>query len=171
MNFCAKCREELKAFIRKPENGEPDDSSPAVRVARPLAAVCISCGTLIAPAAAAKAETPAAGYSVSHTLTALSPFPAPSPPAPGDHQPPHYEGPELTRDGSAATYAVTAPTARPLAVPPPRSTAEALGLPEHAMLPPYSALRGPHAAPTHRVAPPQYHGPLRPSAGPGLAQQ
>jgi hypothetical protein len=170
VNFCAKCREELKAFIRKPENGDPDDVSPAVRVARALTVVCIWCGTLIAPAAAAKAETPAAGYSVSHPLTAISPFPAPSPPIPGDHQPPHREGPELTRDGSAATYAVTAPTARALAVPPPRWSAEALGLPGHAVLPQYPP-QGPHAAPTHRVAPPPYPGPFRPPAGPGLAQQ
>ena len=171
VNFCAKCREELKAFIRKPENGDADDVSPASRVARTLAAVCISCGTLIAPAADAQARTPAPGYSVSHPLTTLGSVPAPSPSVPGDHEPPHPEGPELIRDGSAATYAVTAPTARALAVPPPRWPTEALGLPDHAVLPQYSPPPGPHAAPTHHVAPPPNPGPFRPPGGPGLTQQ
>jgi hypothetical protein len=39
--------EELKAFIWKPEHGDPDDVSPAARVARALAAGCISCGASI----------------------------------------------------------------------------------------------------------------------------
>jgi hypothetical protein len=171
VNFCAKCQEELKAFIRKPENGDPDDVSPATLVARALAALCISCGTLVIPATAAQAAAAAPGYSVSHPLIVVSPVPAPSLPVPGDHEPPHPEGPELTRDGSAATYAVTAPTARALAVPPPLWPPEALGLPEHAVLPRYFPLPGPHAAPTHRAAPPPDPGAFGSSAGPGLARR
>jgi hypothetical protein len=41
--FCARCLEKLKVFIRKPEHDDPDDVSPTAWVARALA-VCISCG-------------------------------------------------------------------------------------------------------------------------------
>ena len=172
MEFCARCREKLKAFIRKPEHGDPDDVSPAAWVARALAAVCISCSaSILGPAAAAQAGPPAPRYSVSHPLTTIGPVQVPGPAEPGDHDPPHTEGPELTRDGSARTYAVTAPTASALSVPPPRWPTATFGLPDHAVLPPYSSAPGPHAAPTHLVAPPPAPGPYGPSAGPSLAQR
>jgi len=34
VNFCAKCRDELKAFIRKPENGDPLDAAAGSRAVR-----------------------------------------------------------------------------------------------------------------------------------------
>jgi hypothetical protein len=162
----------LNAFIRKPEHGDLDDISPAARVARALAAVCISCSaSILGPAAAAQAGTPAPRYSVSHPLTMIGPVQMPGPAEPGDHDPPHTEGPELTRDGSVPTYAVTAPTSSALSVRPPRWPTATFGLPDHSLLPPYSSAPGPHAAPTHLVAPPPTPGPHGPSAGPGLAQR
>ena len=172
MEFCARCLEKLKAFIRKPEHGDPDDVSPAAWVARALAAVCISCSaSILGPAAAAQAGTPAPRYSVSHPLTTIGSVQVPGPAEPGDHDPPHTEGAQLTRDGSAWTYAVTAPTASALSVPPPRWPTATFGLPDHAVLPPYSSAPGPHAAQTHLVAPPPAPGPYGPSAGPSLAQR
>jgi hypothetical protein len=67
VEFCARCREKLKAFIWKPEHGDLDDVSPAARVARALAAVCISCSaSVLGPAAAAQAGMPTPRYSASH---------------------------------------------------------------------------------------------------------
>jgi hypothetical protein len=90
---------------------------------------------------------------------------------PADHDPPHAEGLELTRDGSAPTYAMTAPTSSALSVPPPRWPTATFGFPNHALLPLYSSTAGPHAAPTHLVAPPPAPGPHGPSAGPGMVQR
>jgi hypothetical protein len=130
VEFCAICREELKAFIWKPEHADPDDVSPAARIVRALAAVCISCGaSILGPAAAAQAGTPAPRYPVSNPLTTIGPVQVPGPAEPGDHDPPHTKGPELTRDGSASTYAVTAPTASALSVLPLRWPTVTFGLP------------------------------------------
>jgi hypothetical protein len=165
VNFCAQCREKAKAFIRKPEGGKPGGVSPAARLARAAAVTCLLCGAIIEPATAAGAQvgTPA-DYSVMQLAGPAVQVPVTGPAAPGDHEPPHTDGPELTRDGSAATSSVTAPTAR------------APGLPWHALLRQYPPgpvplppPPGPHAAPTHRLAPPAVPGPFRPASGPGLA--
>jgi hypothetical protein len=91
-----------------------------------------------------------------------------------DHEPPHPERTELTTDGSAATYSVTAPTGTasnglPLSLTWPQPTTAGAAatmllitapppydaLPEHALLPSYRPpvpfAAGPHGAPTSRL--------------------
>ena len=174
VSICTTCREKAKAFIRKPENAKPGEVSPAAKLARAAATVCVLCGILIVPTEAAEAQAGfAAGCSVMHHASQVIRVPVSGPDEPGDHDPLHTDGPELTRDGSAATSSVTAPTTRAAAWPLSVRTA---GLPRHALLRQYPpgpvslhAPPGPHAAPTHVVAQPQHPGPHGPSAGPGLA--
>ncbi len=173
MDFCTRCRIKARAFIRKPTNGKPGDVSPAIRLASIITVGCMLCTPLGEPAAVAGAPpTAAALVSIVHAVDPVIRFPVQGPAEAGDHEPPHTEGPEQTRDGSAPTYAVTAPTAQALSVPPPGWPAGTLGLPGHAVLPPYPPAPGPHAAPTHRTpATPPTPGPGAAPTGPALASR
>jgi len=161
---------EGESLIREPENGKPGDVSPAIRLASALAAGCMLCPMVGEPAVAADAP-PAAPVTMSivHRAGPVVRFPMYGPAELGDRELPHSEALEQTRDGSAATYAVTAPTTRVRTVPPPGWPGGPLGLPEYALMAHCSVL-DPYAAATHRIArtlPPP--GPGAASTGPALA--
>ena len=173
MDFCTKCQAKALAFIRPPENAKPGDVSLAVRLARVITVGCVLCTPLGEPSVAAGPH-PAkpALVSIVHRADPVIRWPAREPGEPGDHEPPHNEGPEQTRDGSAPTYAVTAPTAQALTVPPPEWPVGTLGLPGHAVLPSYSRAPGPYAAATHLVTgTPPPAGPGAAAVGPRLASR
>ena len=171
MEICIRCWAATKPFVRRPADGRPGDVSPAVRVARVITAACVLCAPLGEPAVAAGAPSaPPVTVSIVHVADPVIRWPAHWPTAPGDHEPPHNEAPEQTRDGSAPTYAVTAPTAQALTVPPAGWPTGSLGLPGHAVLPWNSPEPGPFAAATHiatETTPPP--GPGAAPAGPRLA--
>jgi len=179
VKFCAKCQVKLEAFIRKPENGDPDDISPAAKVARALAAVCVSCSAgILGPAEVAGASARPAPYSVNYPLTTLGPASVPGASESAEDEPPHPEAPDQVLDGPAAIYAVTAATLplprrtvrMPAPSPVPRWLAGAIGSAGHAVLPP-GPVPGPHGAATSTVRPVQRPGPHRaptPWPPPGL---
>lgn len=116
--------------VRPQADGRPGDVSPAVRVARVITVACVLCAPLGESAVAAGAPSaPPVTVSIVHVADPVIRWPAHWPAAPGDHEPPHNEAPEHTRDGSVPTYAVTAPTAQALTVPPAAGLPGALACP------------------------------------------
>jgi hypothetical protein len=129
--ICERCRDEAKAFIKTVHLKAAQLKEVAIKLGKAGIAACVLCTAAIgppAPPASAAAQPPAraeyASYSAMWEFQPAHDFivelvgrAGGNPMRPmilaadrGDSEPPHFDGPEQTRDGSAATYSGTAAT-------------------------------------------------------------
>jgi hypothetical protein len=128
--ICERCRNDAKAFIKAVHLKAAQLKELAIKLGKAGVAACVLCPATIGPPASpasAAAQPPRAEYASYSVMWEFRPAhdfiaqlagqavrnpmrPMISPADRGDSEPPHFDGPEQTRDGSAATYSGTAAT-------------------------------------------------------------
>jgi hypothetical protein len=131
VNICGDCRDRAQAYIKKAHLKAAQFKELAIKMGKAAVATCVLCTAAIgAPTTPASAGTHAPARADYAAYTAMWPFqpardfisrlvgqaganpmrPMLSPSDRGDSEPPHFDGPEQTLPGSAATHSGTAPT-------------------------------------------------------------
>jgi hypothetical protein len=128
--ICERCRNEAKAFIKAANVKAAQLKEVAIKLGKASVAACVLCTATIGPPASpasATAQPPRAEYASPSVMWEFQPAhdfmaqlageavrnpmrPMILPADRGDSEPPHFDGPEQTPDGSAATYSGTAAT-------------------------------------------------------------